>query len=76
MRLATFPKISPFLGYDTQAEEAARFCVSIFPDSRLVGIARYGAGGPRPAGSVVTVAFELSGKKPPARRGARRRTRR
>jgi len=63
MRLAAFPKISPFLWYDTQAEEAARFYVSIFPDSRIVGIARYGAVGPGPVGSVMTVDFELAGQR-------------
>lgn len=57
------PKISPFLWFDTQAEEAARFYVSVFPNSRIVTIARYGDAGPGPKGSVMTVAFELDGQE-------------
>jgi predicted 3-demethylubiquinone-9 3-methyltransferase (glyoxalase superfamily) len=57
------PKISPFLWFDTQAEEAATFYVSIFPRSRIVKIARYGDAGPGPAGSVMTVQFELDGQE-------------
>jgi predicted 3-demethylubiquinone-9 3-methyltransferase (glyoxalase superfamily) len=54
-------KITPFLWFDTQAEEAARFYVSIFSNSRIVKTVRYGEAGPGPAGSVMTVAFELNG---------------
>ena len=54
-------KISTFLWFDTQAEEAARFYVSIFANSRILKTLRYGASGPGPAGSVMTVAFELNG---------------
>jgi predicted 3-demethylubiquinone-9 3-methyltransferase (glyoxalase superfamily) len=57
------PKISPFLWFDGQAEEAARFYVSIFPRSRIVKVARYGEAGPGPAGSVMTVQFELDGQE-------------
>lgn len=57
------PKISPFLWFDTQAEEAATFYVSIFPRSRIVKVARYPEGGPAPAGSVMTVQFELDGQE-------------
>ena len=57
------PKISPFLWCDTQAEEAAKFYVGIFPNSKIVTIARYGEAGPRPKGSVMTVVFELDGKE-------------
>jgi predicted 3-demethylubiquinone-9 3-methyltransferase (glyoxalase superfamily) len=53
--------IVTFLWFDTAAEEAARFYVSLFPNSKLGAIARYGEAGPRPAGSVMTVAFELNG---------------
>ena len=56
-------KITPFLWFDTQAEEAANFYVSVFPNSRILGIARYGESGPRPAGSVMTVAFEIEGQE-------------
>jgi predicted 3-demethylubiquinone-9 3-methyltransferase (glyoxalase superfamily) len=55
-------KISPFLWFDTQAEEAANLYVSIFPRSRIVGTSRYGDAGPGPKGSVMTVAFELDGQ--------------
>jgi predicted 3-demethylubiquinone-9 3-methyltransferase (glyoxalase superfamily) len=54
-------KITPFLWFDTQAEEAARFYVSVFTNSRIVKTVRYGEAGPGPTGSVMTVAFELNG---------------
>src|SRR5687768_7524227 len=57
------PKISPFLWFDTQAEEAAAFYTSIFDNSRIKAVARYGDAGPGPTGSVMTVAFELDGKE-------------
>jgi predicted 3-demethylubiquinone-9 3-methyltransferase (glyoxalase superfamily) len=56
-------KITPFLWFDTQAEEAARFYTSIFPNSRIVTVARYGEAGPGPKGSVMTVEFELDGQR-------------
>lgn len=59
-------KISPCLWFDDQAEEAARFYVSLFEDSRINGMTHYGKAGfeihGRPAGSVMSVAFELSGQ--------------
>jgi predicted 3-demethylubiquinone-9 3-methyltransferase (glyoxalase superfamily) len=55
-------KISPFLWFDTQAEEAANFYVSIFKNSRIRRIARNGEQGPGPAGSVLVVSFELDGQ--------------
>ena len=57
------PKITPNLWFDTEAEEAADFYVSVFPNSRVVTVARYTEAGPRPAGSVMTVAFELDGTR-------------
>src|SRR5262249_18611775 len=57
------PKISPFLWFDTQAEEAARYYVSIFPNSRIKTINHYGDAGPRPKGTVMTVVFELDGQE-------------
>lgn len=57
------PNITPFLWFDTEAEEAANFYVSVFPNSRILNIFRYGDAGPRPKGSVMTVEFELDGKK-------------
>ncbi|MEA1672316.1 VOC family protein [Nitrospirillum sp. BR 11163] len=56
------PNINPFLWFDTQAEDAARFYVSVFPNSHITTISHYGESGPRPAGMVMTVAFELDGK--------------
>jgi predicted 3-demethylubiquinone-9 3-methyltransferase (glyoxalase superfamily) len=56
------PKPTPCLWFDTQAEEAANFYASIFPNSRVGTIARYGDAGPGPAGSVMTVEFELDGQ--------------
>jgi predicted 3-demethylubiquinone-9 3-methyltransferase (glyoxalase superfamily) len=59
-------KIAPCLWFDTQAEEAARYYVSIFPNSRIVKIARYGKAGfdqhQKPEGSVMTAQFELAGQ--------------
>jgi len=57
------PRITPFLWFDTQAEEAARFYVSIFKNSKIVNVARYGEAGPGPKGSVMTVLFELDGQQ-------------
>lgn len=56
------PKISPFLWFDTQAEEAANFYVSVFPNSKITSVSRYGEGGPGPAGSVMTIGFALDGE--------------
>ncbi len=56
------PKITPFLWFDTQAEEAARFYASVFKNSRIVRMSRYGDAGPGPKGSVMTVDFELDGQ--------------
>ncbi|MFE4518821.1 VOC family protein [Kitasatospora sp. NPDC056783] len=55
-------KISTFLWYDHQAEEAAAFYTTLFPDSRVVRTTRYGDAGPGQAGSVMTVEFELAGR--------------
>jgi len=56
-------KISPFLWFDTQAEEAVNFYISIFEDSRVKTVTRYGDAGPGPAGSVMTISFELAGQE-------------
>jgi predicted 3-demethylubiquinone-9 3-methyltransferase (glyoxalase superfamily) len=55
-------KITPFLWFNTEAEEAAKFYVSVFKDAKLGKIARYGAGMPGPKGSVMTVTFEIEGQ--------------
>ena len=52
-------KIKPFLWFDTQAEEAAKFYCSIFKNSKILHVERYPAGSPAPAGSVMIVSFEL-----------------
>jgi predicted 3-demethylubiquinone-9 3-methyltransferase (glyoxalase superfamily) len=56
-------KIKPFLWFDTQAEEAANFYVSIFKNSKILSVARYGDAGPGPKGSAMTVSFELDGQE-------------
>jgi predicted 3-demethylubiquinone-9 3-methyltransferase (glyoxalase superfamily) len=65
--MPTIQRITPCLWFDDQAEEAARFYVSIFPDSSIVTVSRYGEAGHeihgRPAGSVMTVEFELDGQR-------------
>jgi predicted 3-demethylubiquinone-9 3-methyltransferase (glyoxalase superfamily) len=55
--------IIPNLWFDTQAEEAATFYTSVFPDSRIVNVTRYTEAGPRAAGTVMTVEFELDGQR-------------
>jgi predicted 3-demethylubiquinone-9 3-methyltransferase (glyoxalase superfamily) len=63
----TVQKITPFLWFDTQAEEAAKFYTSLFKNSRVVGTTYYSAAAAkasgRPEGSVMTVEFELSGQR-------------
>jgi predicted 3-demethylubiquinone-9 3-methyltransferase (glyoxalase superfamily) len=54
--------ITPFLWFDHQAEAAANFYISIFPNSRITGIARYGEAGPGALGCIMTVGFELDGQ--------------
>ncbi len=64
--MSTTPRIRPCLWFDDQAEEAANVYVGIFPNSRIVSVTRYGEAGfeihRRPAGSVMTVTFELDGQ--------------
>jgi len=57
------PKITPFLWFDNQAEEAANFYVSIFKNSKIVNVSRYGEAGPGPKGSAMTVVFQLDGQE-------------
>jgi predicted 3-demethylubiquinone-9 3-methyltransferase (glyoxalase superfamily) len=56
-------KITPFLWFNDQAEEAMNFYVSIFKNSKAVTVTRYGDAGPGPKGSVMTAAFELDDTK-------------
>jgi predicted 3-demethylubiquinone-9 3-methyltransferase (glyoxalase superfamily) len=64
MKIAS--KIAPCLWFDTQAEEAAKYYVGIFPDAKINKISRYGKAGfeqhRKPEGSVMTVEFELAGQ--------------
>ncbi|TAM74217.1 VOC family protein, partial [bacterium] len=55
-------KIVPFLWFDDKAEEAANFYVSVFKNSRIENISRYGEAGPGPSGSVMVVEFQLEGQ--------------
>ncbi len=54
-------KITPFLWFNDQAEEAMNFYVSIFKDSRIIGVSRYGEAGPGPKGMVMTATFQIEG---------------
>ena len=56
-------RITPNLWFDTQAEEAAEFYCSIFPNSRIIGVARYPQDAPGPTGEVMTVEYELDGQR-------------
>src|SRR4051794_25181235 len=56
-------RITPSLWFDTEAEEAADFYTSVFKNSRIVSVARYNEAGPRPAGTVMTVEWELDGQR-------------
>ena len=55
--------ITPCLWFDTEGEEAAEHYASIFPNSRITEVARYGSAGPRAEGTVMTVTFELDGQE-------------
>jgi predicted 3-demethylubiquinone-9 3-methyltransferase (glyoxalase superfamily) len=57
------PRITPFLWFDGKAEEAARFYVSIFKNSKMMSVSRYGDAGPGPKGTVMTVSFQLDGQE-------------
>jgi predicted 3-demethylubiquinone-9 3-methyltransferase (glyoxalase superfamily) len=56
-------KITPCLWFDTQGEEAANFYTSVFPNSKILNISRYGEAGPGPEGQALTVSFELDGQE-------------
>ena len=56
-------KITPNLWFDTEAEEAANFYISVFGNGRIVNVAHYPEGGPGPAGQVMTVEWELNGQR-------------
>jgi len=56
------PKITPFLWFNDNAEEAMNFYVSVFRNSKVVSVTRYGDAGPGPKGSVMTASFQLDGQ--------------
>jgi predicted 3-demethylubiquinone-9 3-methyltransferase (glyoxalase superfamily) len=56
-------KITPFLWFDNQAEEAAQLYTSIFKNSKILNVSRYGDAGPGPKGSVMVVNFQLEGQQ-------------
>ena len=56
-------RITPFLWFDDHAEEAATFYTSIFKNSKIKGVSRYGEGAPGPTGQVMIVSFELDGQE-------------
>jgi predicted 3-demethylubiquinone-9 3-methyltransferase (glyoxalase superfamily) len=61
--MASRQKIKTFLWYDANAEEAVKFYTSIFKNSKVLAVARYGEAGPGPKGSVMTIEFQLEGQR-------------
>ncbi|HWD17906.1 MAG TPA: VOC family protein [Verrucomicrobiae bacterium] len=61
MTIKPAQKITPFLWFDSNAEEAVQFYLSVFKNSKRTDVRHYGEAGPRPKGSVMTVTFELEG---------------
>jgi predicted 3-demethylubiquinone-9 3-methyltransferase (glyoxalase superfamily) len=60
--MPTLSKITPCLWFDTEAEDAATFYVSVFDNSKINNVSHYGSSGPRPEGMVLMVEFELDGR--------------
>ena len=56
-------KITPFLWFDDQAEEAMNFYTSVFEDSEVIGVSRYGEAGPGEDGTVMIATFEIEGQR-------------
>jgi predicted 3-demethylubiquinone-9 3-methyltransferase (glyoxalase superfamily) len=56
-------EITPFLWFDTEGEDAAKLYTSVFPNSKILDVSRYGSAGPRPEGTVMTVTFDLNGQR-------------
>jgi predicted 3-demethylubiquinone-9 3-methyltransferase (glyoxalase superfamily) len=56
-------KITPFLCFDDKAEEAVKFYTSVFKNSEVGGVTRYGDDGPGPKGTVMTAIFQLNGQE-------------
>ena len=57
------PKVTPFLWFDTESEPAAELYTTVFPNSRILDVTRYGSAGPREEGLAMTVSFELDGQR-------------
>ena len=57
------PQLTPCLWFDTDGEDAAELYTSVFQNSKILEVARYGSAGPRPEGTVMTVTFELDGQE-------------
>ena len=57
------PKVTPWLWFDTESEQAAELYTSVFPNSRILEVTRYGSAGPREEGLAMTVSFELDGQR-------------
>jgi predicted 3-demethylubiquinone-9 3-methyltransferase (glyoxalase superfamily) len=68
----TVKAIIPFLWFNSEAEDAAKFYVSLFPDSKINSLSRYGEGGPGPAGGVMVVDFQIAGMRLTAMNGGPR----
>ncbi len=60
--MAIQQRLTPFLWFDDNAEQAVKFYTSVFRDSRVLTRSRYGDGGPRPKGSILVIAFKLEGQ--------------
>lgn len=61
--MSKIQKITPFLWFDREAEQAAELYVSLIEDSKILHVTRYGEGGPGPAGTAMVVEFQLAGQK-------------
>ena len=57
------PNVTPWLWFDTEGEEAADFYTSVFPNSKIVEVTRYGSANPQQEGAVMTVTFDLDGQQ-------------
>jgi len=62
-------KVTPWLWFDTEGEEAAEFYTSVFPNSKIVEVTRYGPANPQQEGTVMTVTFDLDGQRVSALNG-------
>jgi predicted 3-demethylubiquinone-9 3-methyltransferase (glyoxalase superfamily) len=65
------PKVTPFLWFDTESEPAAELYTSVFPNSKILEVTRYGSAGPRDEGLAMTVSFELDGQRVVALNGGK-----